>query len=128
MRLNLRLKKALAMVAVSAVAVTTVPATVFAADYDTHWAKEMIEKWSEKEVLKGYEDGTFRPNGTVTRGELAAMIVRVFGLTDTSAAAKYTDVENTKWYAADIQKVSSAGIMNDYADATFKPEAQATSE
>lgn len=128
MRLNLRLKKALAMVAVSAVAVTTVPATVFAADYDAHWAKEMIEKWSEKEVLKGYEDGTFRPNGTVTRGELAAMIVRVFGLTDTSSAAKYTDVENTKWYAADIQKVSSAGIMNDYADGTFKPEAQATRE
>lgn len=128
MRLNLRLKKALAMVAVSAVAVTTVPATVFAADYDTHWAKEMIEKWSEKEVLKGYEDGTFRPNGTVTRGELAAMIVRVFGFTDTSAAAKYTDVESTKWYAADIQKVSSAGIMNDYADGTFKPEAQATRE
>ena len=128
MRLNLRLKKALAMVAVSAVAVTTVPATVFAADYDTHWAKEMIEKWSEKEVLKGYEDGTFRPNGAVTRGELAAMIVRVFGLTDTSSAAKYTDVENTKWYAADIQKVSSAGIMNDYADGTFKPEAQATRE
>ncbi|MEF9960389.1 MAG: S-layer homology domain-containing protein [Niameybacter sp.] len=128
MRLNLRLKKALAMLAVSTVVATTIPATLFAADYDTHWAKEMIEKWSEKEVLKGYEDGTFRPNATVTRGELAAMLVRVFGLTDTSSAAKYTDVETTKWYAADVAKVSSAGIMNDYADGTFKPEEKATRE
>ncbi|MEG0579453.1 MAG: S-layer homology domain-containing protein, partial [Niameybacter sp.] len=128
MRLNLRFKKALAMVAVSTVVATTIPATLFAADYDTHWAKEMIEKWSEKEVLKGYEDGTFRPNATVTRGELAAMLVRVFGLTDTSSATKYTDVETTKWYAADVAKVSSAGIMNDYADGTFKPEEKATRE
>lgn len=116
------------MVAVSTVVATTIPATLFAADYDTHWAKEMIEKWSEKEVLKGYEDGTFRPNATVTRGELAAMLVRVFGLTDTSSATKYTDVETTKWYAADVAKVSSAGIMNDYADGTFKPEEKATRE
>ena len=128
MRLNLRLRKVLAMVAVSAVAVTTVPATVFAADYDTHWAKEMIEKWSGKEVLKGYEDGTFRPNGTVTRGELAAMLVRVFGLTDTSSATTYTDVEATKWYSTSVAKVSSAGIMNDYTDGTFKPEEPATRE
>ncbi|MBU3812546.1 MAG: S-layer homology domain-containing protein [Candidatus Niameybacter stercoravium] len=128
MRLNLRLKKVLATTAAATIMATAVPVVTYAADYDNHWAKEAITKWSEKEVLEGYEDGTFKPNNKVTRGELAAIIVRVFGLTDTSAAEKYTDVEATKWYASDIAKVSSAGIMNDYEDGTFKPNQEATRE
>ncbi len=128
MRLNLRLKKVLATTAAATIMATAVPVVTYAKDYDNHWAKEAITKWSEKEVLGGYEDGTFKPNNKVTRGELAAIIVRVFGLTDTSAAEKYTDVETTKWYAADVEKVSSAGIMNDYEDGTFKPNQEATRE
>lgn len=128
MRLNLRLKKVLATTAAATIMATALPVVTYAADYDNHWAKEAITKWSEKEVLEGYEDGTFKPNNKVTRGELAAIIVRVFGLTDASAAEKYTDVEATKWYASDIAKVSSAGIMNDYEDGTFKPNQEATRE
>lgn len=128
MRLNLRLKKVLATTAAATIMATALPVVTYAADYDNHWAKKAITKWSEKEVLEGYEDGTFKPNNKVTRGELAAIIVRVFGLTDTSAAEKYTDVEATKWYASDIAKVSSAGIMNDYEDGTFKPNQEATRE
>ena len=128
MRLNLRLKKVLATTAAATIMATALPVVTYAADYDNHWAKEAITKWSEKEVLEGYEDGTFKPNNKVTRGELAAIIVRVFGLTDTSAAEKYTAVEATKWYASDIAKVSSAGIMNDYEDGTFKPNQEATRE
>ena len=128
MRLNLRLKKVLATTAAATIMATALPVVTYAADYDNHWAKEAITKWSEKEVLEGYEDGTFKPNNKVTRGELAAIIVRVFGLTDTSAAEKYTDVEATKWYASDIAKVSSAGIMNNYEDGTFKPNQEATRE
>lgn len=128
MRLNLRLKKAIALASVVAITATTVPAMAYASDYDKHWAKETITKWSGKGVLKGYEDGTFKPSEKVTRGELAAILVRVFGLLDTTSATKYTDVEDAKWYAKDIAKVSSAGIMNDYEDGTFKPEQEATRE
>lgn len=128
MRLNLRLKKVLATTAAATIMATAVPVVTYAKDYDNHWAKEAITKWSEKEVLEGYEDGTFKPNNQVTRGELAAIIARVFGLTDTTSAKKYTDVEATKWYVADVARVSSAGIMNDYEDGTFKPEQPATRE
>lgn len=40
---------------------------VFASDYEDHWAKEAIERWEAKEVLNGYEDGTFRPKQAMTR-------------------------------------------------------------
>lgn len=128
MRLNLRLQKTLAVAALAAVTVTALPTTTFASDYENHWAKVMIEKWSQKEVLKGYEDGSFKPNNTVTRGELAAILVRVFGLNEVAGATVYTDVTPTKWYAGDIAKVSAAGLMNDYEDGTFKPEQEATRE
>ena len=128
MRLNLRLQKTLAVAALAAVTVSVLPTTTYASDYDKHWAKTGIEKWSQKEVLKGYEDGSFKPNNTVTRGELAAILVRVFGLNEVSGAATYKDVVSTKWYAGDVAKVSAAGIMNDYEDGTFKPEEEATRE
>lgn len=128
MRLNRRLQKTLALVAMGAISVTAIPVVTYALDYDTHWAKEAIDKWSNNGVLKGYEDGTFKPSDEVTRGELAAIIVRVFGLSNTTGAQKYTDVESAKWYASDVAKVSAAGIMNDYEDDTFRPEAPATRE
>lgn len=128
MRLNLRLQKTLAVATLAAVTVSVLPTTTYASDYDKHWAKTGIERWSQKEVLKGYEDGSFKPNNTVTRGELAAILVRVFGLNEVTGAATYKDVVATKWYAGDVAKVSAAGIMNDYEDGTFKPEQEATRE
>ena len=128
MRLNRRLQKALAVAALATVTVTALPTTTFASDYEKHWAHAAIDKWSQKEVLKGYEDGSFKPNATVTRGELAAILVRVFGLNEVAGATEYKDVLATKWYAGDVAKVSAAGLMNDYEDGTFKPEQPATRE
>lgn len=128
MRLNCKLQKTLAVVVLAMAVTITLPTTIFAADYDKHWANTAIEKWIQKEVLKGYEDGNFRPNTAVTRGELAAVLVRVFGLNETIGATNYTDVLATKWYAEDIAKVSAIGLMNDYADNTFKPDQLATRE
>ena len=94
---------------ISTMVLSAVP--VMAADYDNHWAKEAITKWSEYEVVKGYGDGVFKPNNEVKRAELAAFISRVFGLETTEGATKFADVSATAWYAEDIAKVSAAGIM-----------------
>ena len=55
-------------------------------DVQTHWAKANIEAMAEKEVLKGYPDGTFRPDGTLTRAEFLTVCVR-FALGEQEAAA-----------------------------------------
>lgn len=126
MRLNLRLKKVLAGAAVVATIGGALPVMTYAADYDNHWAKSSITKWAEKEIIKGYEDGSFKPNDYVTRGELASIMVRMFGLTDTVGAKTFKDVAENKWYTADIAKMTSAGIMGGYEDGSFKPESQVT--
>lgn len=128
MRLNLRLKKALAGTAAVVMMGAAMPVATYAADYDNHWAQSTIAKWAEKEVIKGYEDGTFKPNNHVTRAEFASIMVRVFGLTDTVDAKAFNDVKTNKWYASDVAKITAAGMMNGYEDNTFKPEQTVTRE
>jgi hypothetical protein len=55
------------------------------------WAKGYIGKMQSKEVIKGYDDGTFRPNAPVKRIEAIVMAVRLMGLED-EAKATSTDV------------------------------------
>jgi len=53
--------------------------TVFAApltDIENHWAKEQIKAWVEKGLVKGYEDGTFRPDHNISRAEFMALVNR----------------------------------------------------
>ena len=46
-------------------------------DIQGHWAQEDIEKCIEQGIIKGYPDGTFKPDATVTRAELATIIQRL---------------------------------------------------
>jgi hypothetical protein len=43
---------------------------------ETHWAAKAIDELSEKGIIKGYEDGTFRPDEPISRAEVAVMISR----------------------------------------------------
>lgn len=106
-----------------------VSATVSANDYSQHWAKTAITKWQDYGIVKGYEDQSFRPNNNITRAEFAAIISRVFDLAETRGADTYLDLvlEGNKWYAAPIQKVSSAGLMHIEGD-YFNPNQLMTRE
>ena len=46
-------------------------------DYNNHWAKDAIEKMIETKIMVGDNQGTFRPDDTITRGEVAQTIVNV---------------------------------------------------
>lgn len=48
-------------------------------DMEDHWAQATIEKWSDSGILAGYPGGTFKPDRTVARSELSAILYRVWG-------------------------------------------------
>ena len=127
MKLYKRMQKRLALAVVATTVFTSVGTPVFAADYDGHWAAQAIGVWKDKGVIGGYEDGSFRPKQNVTRAELAAMLVRVFGLTETKGAETFSDVKSSDWYASDIAKVSAAGIVHTDG-VSFRPNSFATRE
>lgn len=74
----------------------------------------------------GYEDGSFRPDGNMTRAEAIAMLARLTKL-DTSDASRpnYMDVRGG-WYNGAINAMVKAGYMKGYSDGTFRPDEKIT--
>ena len=77
--------------------------------------------------LIGYSDGTVRPNGKITRAEVATIFFR---LLDDDTRAKYwssennfSDVSADKWYNNAVSTLSRMGVIGGYADGTFRPDA-----
>ena len=77
--------------------------------------------------LIGYSDGTVRPNGKITRAEVATIFFR---LLDDDTRAKYwsskndfSDVSADKWYNNAVSTLSHMGVIGGYADGTFRPDA-----
>ena len=77
--------------------------------------------------LIGYADGTVRPNGKITRAEVATIFFR---LLDDDTRAKYwsskndfSDVAADKWYNNAVSTLSNMGVIGGYADGTFRPDA-----
>jgi len=77
------------------------------------WAKEALEKAVRAGILGGYTDGTLRPNGGLTRAELAVMIARALKLDEQKdAAASFTDYANLpEWAKGAIGAVVAKGLM-----------------
>ena len=75
------MKTRLSSLVIALCLVLSMAVTAFAAplmDIENHWAKEQIKTWEEKGLVKGYEDGTFRPDNNVSRAEFMALVNRAF--------------------------------------------------
>lgn len=95
-------------------------------DTGTHWAKGYIGAVLSAGIMKGYPDGTFKPNNNITRAEIATAIVRAFEFDETSAA--YVPFKDTAshWAIDEIKIANQNGIINGYPGNVFKPNTQAT--
>lgn len=82
-------------------------------DIQGHWAYNSIEKLSNYGLIAGYE-GKFRPNDSITRGELAVIIDRVMGYT-TESRTRFSDLDN-EFYKQPILRANNAGIISGYGD------------
>lgn len=129
------LKKVIALVAVFAMMVTSV---AFAQSYsdvkedDNYY--EAIEMLSKLNILTGDDkdgDGVmdFRPNDTITRAEVAAVICRVQDLNNLSqTTTPFTDVPSSHWASGYVAQAAGQGIINGYGDGNFGPEDDVTYE
>lgn len=99
------------------------PVTVFGAtDTANHWANAVISDWESKGLIKGYEDGTFKPDNSVSRAEFVTMMNNVLK-NDAEGTVSFTDVKETDWFYQAVAAAVNAGYCNGYEDGTFKPSA-----
>lgn len=97
----------LSMLSVSALAAERKPLMEDAAN---SWAADSIDRWVQQGIVQGNADGSFKPYRSLTRGELATIFVRMFGLTE-KAENNYEDLDGSEWYADAVLRCTAAGIL-----------------
>ena len=96
-------------------------------DISGHWAEQNIYKLVACGIVNGFEDGTFKPNEEITRGQAAiigANMLYYCGI-QAKTAAPYPDT-NGHYADKHIQTLQAFGVVNGYEDNTFKPENKIT--
>lgn len=89
----------------------TTPTTISFIDTQTHWAKADIEAAVAKGLLKGYADGTFKPNNHLTRVQATSILVRALQLKNVSDAP-FTDIDTySKETKDEIAAAYEAGLL-----------------
>ena len=86
------------------------PAQAAFTDTAGHWAETAITKWSEEySIIGGYDDGTFRPDNSITRGAFAGILDRFLKFQTASPAGTFSDLAGNYWEDA-ILKLHASGV------------------
>ncbi|GLC88053.1 leucine-rich repeat protein [Lysinibacillus piscis] len=94
-------------------------------DISDHWAREMIEEIATQSIVRGYLDGTFRPNEFIKRQHVVVMMERAFDLEPIREVVSFTDVPVNHPYYESIMKLQQAGVI-DGSNGAFHPDAMLT--
>jgi len=91
-------------------------------DIKSHQFYDAVINLASRGIVKGYSDGTFKPNQSVTRGQIATVLAKTLEL-DTKNVKKpgFKDVKVTDTHYGAIAALVEAGIVKGYSDKTFKP-------
>lgn len=91
----------------------------------TQWFNNAVSTLSNGKILTGYEDGTFRPNGSITRAEFAAIACRFDNTMVNVDGISFSDIDG-HWANEYIIRAAALGYLNGYEDGSFKPDAAIT--
>src|SRR5688500_5365717 len=86
-----------------------------------------VETARAHNIMSGYSDGTFRPNGTVTRGQIAKVVVMSEGWPLLyPGTPTFGDVQANNQFYAFVETAVAHGAISGYSDGTFRPGVAAT--
>jgi len=115
---------------------TNVSGSSFSDVQSNDWFAGVVAAAAKAGLVDGYEDGTFKPNNTINREELAAMVVRAlkFAGVETSVSAdkqaellaKFADSSDIVWAQTEIAEAINAGLVDGMTDTTYVPRDSAT--
>ncbi len=91
-------------------------------DVQTHWARPYIEGLAKKNIVIGFDDGTFKPEQAVTRAEFAALVQKAFNSSEIRDARSFNDVSPDYWAKSMIEEAYATGFITGYPHRTFNPE------
>jgi len=91
-------------------------------DVQGNWAQSCISELTQRGIISGYPDGTFRPNNPVTRAEYASMVGKAFpNVARVRGAVQFVDVPSSFWAFNAISVASQTGFLSGYPGNVFNP-------
>lgn len=82
-------------------------------DYEGHWAQQTIQSWLDSGLLKGFGDGSVKPNQTITRAEFMTLVNRSYHFTE-EIEVNFSDVPSTSWAHNEVAKAAAAGYIQGF--------------
>lgn len=104
-------------------------------DIDNHWARNDILEMSALGLIKGYPDGTFRPNNSISRAEFAALVERILQMSGIKKEgeqplSRFKDVSQSDWFYMSVNWLENRGNIPNayYQNGLLKPNEPITRE
>lgn len=98
-------------------------------DIEGHWAEEYAVRLMRLYIMNGYNDGTFRLDGDITRAEFVKLLVTLrYGDYQEYDEEYFTDVPADKWYYRYICTASEEGVLEEEKGSEFRPDELITRE
>ena len=92
----------------------------------TDWYADAVEDAVKAGLFQGITDREFRPESSMTRGMVAAVLYRMAGQPQTEWTDAFSDVSREAWYADAVSWAAEQGVVTGYPDGTFLPNAPIT--
>ncbi|UKS29685.1 S-layer homology domain-containing protein [Paenibacillus sp. HWE-109] len=109
--------------------VVNVQARTFS-DLSGHWAKADVEHLASKLLVNGVAADRFESEGTITRAEFSALLVRGLGLSvkESEVGVRFADVPASAWYASAVNAAVASGLVSGIGPGGFAPNDPITRE
>ena len=128
------MKKAMSILLAVVMLIAMLPTGVFAAhqdefaDFPTGWSKVAMEAAVDNGLLNGFVDGAIKPQASLTRAEMAAIITRAFNAKTKADISAFVDVNPDAWYYDYIAKAVKMGALNGKSSSMMYPDTPITRE
>ena len=87
------------------------------------WYRDAPTWGLEAGIVNGYDDGTFRPDGAITRSQAVMWLWSLGGRPAPAATASFTDVRADAWFADALDWAVGEGVVSGFPDGTYRPGA-----
>jgi parallel beta-helix repeat protein len=97
-------------------------------DIASHWGVAFIQGLVTRGLIRGFPNGTFKPEASISRAEFAAIIAKTFDLPRQrgTGSGVFADIPANFWAAAAISQAAGMGFISGFPDKTFRPQQNLT--
>ncbi|WP_240041255.1 S8 family serine peptidase [Paenibacillus ginsengarvi] len=88
-----------------------------------HWSNDAISKALQAGLVDGYPNGLFRPDGSLSRVEMAVLFAKALGINGKLRGdIPFADIDADYWALPILKQMSAEGWITGYDDGTFRPD------